>query len=486
MDLDSDTQVRAQVPTGASTGPITVSNSVGNSTSSADFTITTIPGIASFTPTSGLVGTEVTITGSNLSGASAVSFSGTPATSFAVDSGSQIRAEVPSGAATGKISVTNSEGTGSSSSDFAVVAVPTITFFSPASGARGSEVTIFGTNFVGISNIIFNGAPATSFILDSGTKMRANVPPGGTSGPISVTNAAGTAVSATSLVVSTGGGPFSFVVTADTYVRSSRPTHIFGGNVDLKVRKSSTADRNVYLKFTVSGVTGTVESAQIRLECTDGSQKGGSIFSVSNNFIGSGTPWTEEALAWENAPAIAGSPLVTLGFVNTGQIVEFDVTAAVAGDGTYSFAIINDTSDLANYNAKESATPTPPVLVITTASGLTKQSSDTETASEDQPIEADEELLPDNPTLLPNYPNPFNIETTIQYALPAEAKVKLRIFNVRGQVVRVLIDEVQKPGLKRISGNGRNGKKKEVGTGVYFVRLEVGDLKLSRKITLQK
>jgi hypothetical protein len=484
INLDSDSQVRAEVPLGASTGPITVSNALGSATTQSNFSVTNLPSVLSFTPATGTAGTIVTITGLNFTGASSVTFNGTSATSFSVSSDTQIQATVPVGASTGKIQVTNSDGTGESATNFALPAQPAISFFSPASGVRGSEDTIFGSNLFGVTGIIFNGAPATESNIDSDTQIRATVPGGATSGPISITNSVGTAVSATPFTVSTGIGTFAFFPSDDAYVRSSRDTMNFGTDADLKVRTSSTAERNVYLKFKLSSLAGTIESAKIRLECTDGSVAGGSLFSVSNNFIGTGIPWTEEELAWANAPAISGTPLATLGNVGAGQIVEFDVTAAIVGDGTYSFAIRNSNSDLANYSSKEGSTP--PELVVTTGTGLSKQAPDTDEATEEKPIEVNDVPLPDQPTLYANYPNPFNIETTIEYALPEDAKVQLRVFNLRGQVVRVLVDGFQKAGMKRVRWDGLNQDKKVVGTGVYFVRFKVGELTQSRKITLQK
>ncbi|MCI0690404.1 IPT/TIG domain-containing protein [candidate division KSB1 bacterium] len=89
------------------------------------------PIIASFSPTSGPAGTEVTITGTNFTGAISVNFNETPASTFMVDSPTQIRATVPSVATTGKISVTTSGGTVTSVSDFAV-GLPTTIAFNPA------------------------------------------------------------------------------------------------------------------------------------------------------------------------------------------------------------------------------------------------------------------------------------------------------------------------------------------------------------------
>jgi len=79
----------------------------------------TLPSISSFTPTSGPVGTSVTITGANFTGATAVKFNGTTA-SFTVNSATQITTTVPTGATTGTLSVTTSGGTATSSSSFTV------------------------------------------------------------------------------------------------------------------------------------------------------------------------------------------------------------------------------------------------------------------------------------------------------------------------------------------------------------------------------
>lgn len=78
-----------------------------------------VPAISSFSPTSGPVGTSVTINGTGFSGATAVKFNGTTAT-FGVNSDTKITATVPSGATTGKISVTAPSGTDTSGTNFTV------------------------------------------------------------------------------------------------------------------------------------------------------------------------------------------------------------------------------------------------------------------------------------------------------------------------------------------------------------------------------
>jgi hypothetical protein len=78
------------------------------------------PTITSFSPTSGPVSTLVAIDGANFTGATAVQFNGTPATEWSLHSASRIYARVPAGATTGKISVTNPSGTGTSTANFTV------------------------------------------------------------------------------------------------------------------------------------------------------------------------------------------------------------------------------------------------------------------------------------------------------------------------------------------------------------------------------
>jgi hypothetical protein len=110
-----------------------VTNADGTGTSASDFTVTVpaLPEITAFTPSSGPVGTSVTITGTNFTGTTAVEFNGTAAVTFTVDSDTQITATVPAGATTGPISVTNADGTGTSASDFTVT-VPTRMARAPA------------------------------------------------------------------------------------------------------------------------------------------------------------------------------------------------------------------------------------------------------------------------------------------------------------------------------------------------------------------
>src|SRR5207245_1994896 len=175
FSLVSDTQITTTVPAGARTGKIQVTNSAGTGASSSSFVVIVAPSITSFTPTNGPVGASVTITGSNFTGTTAVTFAGTAA-SFTVNSSTQITATVPTGAQSGAIQVTNPAGTATSSSNFVVTVVPVITSFTPTSGPVGTVVTITGIGFTATNKVSFSIA-AASFIVNSDTQITATVPP---------------------------------------------------------------------------------------------------------------------------------------------------------------------------------------------------------------------------------------------------------------------------------------------------------------------
>jgi RNA polymerase sigma factor (sigma-70 family) len=209
--VDNDSQLRATVPDGATSGAISVSTPAGTASGTAVFTVATPPpatppvaaptiSISGFSPSSGAVGTAVTISGVQFTGARSVMFNGTSA-SFTVTSDSEISALLPAGATTGLVTVTTKKAVATSAGDFTVaVRAPAIASLSPMGEAVGAWVTISGSGFSGASAVSFNGAPAT-FTVNSDSQIRARVPVGATPGPVSVTSAGGTATSSDTLAV---------------------------------------------------------------------------------------------------------------------------------------------------------------------------------------------------------------------------------------------------------------------------------------------
>jgi hypothetical protein len=97
--------------------------------------------------------------------------------------------------------------------------------------------------------------------------------------------------------------------------------------------------------------------------------------------------------------------------------------------------------------------------------------------------------------LLGNYPNPFNPETVISFQVgdwialsqaPRNDKVTIEIFNIKGQKIRTLVDDVFAPGTYSVAWEGRDDFDREVGSGIYFYRMQTDELTHTRKMVLIK
>ena len=80
-------------------------------------------------------------------------------------------------------------------------------------------------------------------------------------------------------------------------------------------------------------------------------------------------------------------------------------------------------------------------------------------------------------------PNPFTTQTSIHYTVPVEgATVTLKLYDIRGRLVRTLVDRSQSGGAYEAAWDGRDGTGRTVASGVYFARMSIGDWGETRKI----
>jgi PKD repeat protein len=95
---------------------------------------------------------------------------------------------------------------------------------------------------------------------------------------------------------------------------------------------------------------------------------------------------------------------------------------------------------------------------------------------------SDVPTLPRSFSLSQNHPNPFNPNTRIDYALPDGASVKLTVYNILGQMVRILVDGYQEAGFRYVDWDGADQSGREVASGVYFYKFEAGSYREIRKM----
>ncbi len=164
----SATSLTAIAPSGATTGPISVTTRGGTATSATNFTvINPTPTVTSFTPTSGKAGDQITITGTNFINVTAVTFNGSFATTFSVASETSIVATVPTNVTTGPIRVTTTFGTATSAGSFVVIptqdfqlsALPGVTGV-PAVGSAAFSIGLTGSGgFTNLTTLTVAGVP---------------------------------------------------------------------------------------------------------------------------------------------------------------------------------------------------------------------------------------------------------------------------------------------------------------------------------------
>jgi hypothetical protein len=174
-----------------------------------------------------------------------------------------------------------------------------------------------------------------------------------------VTDLDGAAQSAT-VNVTVGSAVLTFNAVADTYVDANATSTKFGTATTLVADASPI--KETYLRFTVSGVgLAGIESAKLRLTAgsasASSSDAGGIVNAISNN------TWSEANTSYSNRPSVDGPALASAGAVAANQVVDFTVTPAVFGDGTFNFALVTTSSNDVIYNSREAASGRPQLIV---------------------------------------------------------------------------------------------------------------------------
>jgi hypothetical protein len=208
--VENDTQILTLAPFGATGNLVSVVTPGGIAISSTKFTTTTPPAptVAAVSPTSAPIGATITITGTNFTLSSIVTFNGTQATSVQVLSPTALTVVVPGGATTGPLMVSTGGGQASGGTFTIQGAAPTISGLSVGSASVGGTVIITGTGFTDVTAVQVNGVTVgpLGFYVYSPTQITVTVPVGATTGPITVTTPQGTATSA-ALTVTAAAAP---------------------------------------------------------------------------------------------------------------------------------------------------------------------------------------------------------------------------------------------------------------------------------------
>jgi hypothetical protein len=149
---------------------------------------------------------------------------------------------------------------------------------------------------------------------------------------------------------------------ADARVAQASPTTNYGAQTNLQANAATGAVQNSYLRFTLSSITQPIQSVKLRVYCTtNATNNGPAAYLADSNWTETGT----SGITWNTQPALLSGAFDNKGAIALESWVEYDVTALVAGDGTYTFALVADGSDGVTFSSREGVSP--PQLVVTFA-----------------------------------------------------------------------------------------------------------------------
>ncbi|RKP59156.1 autotransporter domain-containing protein [Pararobbsia silviterrae] len=310
--------------------------------------VSAAPAISSISPTAGPTagGTSVTITGSNFGDDSVVQFGGTSAAATTVNSSAQITATAPAGAA-GTVDITVTSGGITSATtaadQYTYVAAPSVSSLLETSGpaSGGTQVIIYGSNFVNATAVNFGATAAPSFMVLSGTSMSAMAPPGTGTVNVTVTTPGGTsavngldqytylsAPTVASISPSTGStaGGTSVTITGTNFTGATG------------VKFGTTAATNVFVSsptsITATSPAGTAGVADVTVTTPEGTSATG----ASDQFT-----YTAAGIAPVAAPVTVTVPYDASGYLITLPVTGGAVTSITATTPIEGVAVAQST-----------------------------------------------------------------------------------------------------------------------------------------------
>jgi hypothetical protein len=156
-----------------------------------------------------------------------------------------------------------------------------------------------------------------------------------------------------------GSASLTYAVEADARVKQASPTTNYGPLAYVSVDGAPDPMEESYLRFNVSGVSGAIQSAKLRVYVTANGTVNGPAVQLAGN------AWTESTLTWNTKPALLSGAVDNKGALPINTWVEYNVTSLVTGNGTYTFALIADSTDGAEFSSREGSFPAQ--LVVTYA-----------------------------------------------------------------------------------------------------------------------
>ncbi len=175
----------------------------------------------------------------------------------------------------------------------------------------------------------------------------------------------------------TAGSVLMFAPSADARVSELAPTTNYGKTTTLLADFGAGETETSYIRFVISGINGSIQSVRLRVYCsTNATTNGPAVHLANSNWIESGIG----AVTWNTRPALLSGASDNKGAIPLATWVEYDVTALVNGDGTYTFALVADGTDGVTFSSREGSV-SPQVVVTLGSVSSTATSTSTPTST---------------------------------------------------------------------------------------------------------
>jgi parallel beta-helix repeat protein len=148
-----------------------------------------------------------------------------------------------------------------------------------------------------------------------------------------------------------------FLPSADMFVDAASPTSNYGSATSLSSDGGSKPEE-AFLRFDVSGLGASAQSAFLRIWVTNATSNGPEVFPASSS-------WDESTVTWNTKPAVTGPAIVDAGSIGSGSWYDFDVSSYVTGNGEFTLNLASVSTDGMNFSSRELSGSEPQLVVVT-------------------------------------------------------------------------------------------------------------------------
>ncbi len=283
----------------------------------------------------------------------------------------------------------------------------------------------------------------------------------------------------------------------------------FGASVDLNneyaVIGSAFMNEGAVYVYSWSGSEWLEEQTIVPSNVAWGDEFGTSVCFVDNLLI-AGSPYKTSAAGWASGSAYIyqfattnNPPIADAGIdqtVDEGTLVFLDGSNSFDPDGdeiTYQWTtpediILDDPNSMQpSFIAPDVSEDTSYIINLVVNDGLVNSEPDeVEITVLWDGVKVDDNSINVSKFNLNNFPNPFNPETMIKFSLKTPEKILIEVYNIRGEIVRTLVNAELEADFHEVLWNGKDNDGKRVSSGVYFYKMEAGNYQETKKMILMK